>query len=106
MNIDDIISNPVSMLPDMSVPEQKIHIHMKQRNSRQSQTMVDGFASDMDIKKIAKAMRKSFSCMASVCHTSDKKEYILLSGDQRDAVKNFLITNDIAKENDIIKHGH
>lgn len=105
MNIDDIIKDPIDQIP-IGKSEQKIHIRLKQRNARQSQTLVEEMPSDLDLKKITKAMRKTFSCMGSVCKTNDDKPYILFSGDQRDTVKKFLMDNGIAGENEIIRHGH
>ena len=93
---------------DFGVTQQKIHIRVQQRNGKKSITTIEGFAEDLDLKRICKDMRKKFNCNGNVIEDDDRGEVIQLQGDQRENVKNWIITEQIIQKNEqdlIVIHG-
>jgi len=96
--------------PEMS-DSSKVHIRVQPRSGRKLITTVAGLADDLDHKRILKALKKNFSCNGALDFAKDDngKEVCValqLTGDQRDNVKDFLTTEEICKENQIIIHGY
>ena len=91
-----------------SAVQQKIHIRVQQRNGKKSITTIEGFAEDLDLKRICKDMRKKFNCNGNVIEDEDRGEVIQLQGDQRENVKNWILTEQIitkAEQDLIVIHG-
>lgn len=96
----------------------KIHIQIQKRNARKNITTVVGLdLLDLDLKKLLKCFKKNFQCNGTIDDGSkttssgneNKKNpvgAIIMSGDQRENVKKFLIENKITKEEFIIVHGY
>lgn len=86
----------------------KIHFRLQQQG-RRNLTIIQDLDDDLDFKRICKAMRKKFNCNGNVVEHEDFGMIIQLQGDQRDNVKDWLITNEIltAKEAEerIVIHG-
>ena len=116
--MEDINPTTVSSNNMFPVEENfKIHIQVQKRNARKNITTVVGLdLIDLDLKKIVKSFKKTFQCNGTIDEgpkipVSEQKRKkpigaILLSGDQRQNVKQFLIENDIVKEEFIIVHGY
>ncbi|GAX17832.1 translation initiation factor 1 [Fistulifera solaris] len=85
--------------------EEKVHVRVQQRNGRKCITTVAGLADDLDIKRICKAFKKTFSCNGAVQQDEDAGEVIQLSGDQRTNVKEFLTAQEICHAESIVLHG-
>lgn len=98
----------------------EVHIRNRARKGKKTLTTIEGLASDLDLEKIAKAIRKNYKTAASVVaikrnkketkKDNDKKDiqYIIqISGDKREQCKEFLtITNIIDSDQDkLIMHG-
>ena len=83
----------------------KIHIRMQQRNGRKCITTVQGLASDLDLLKIAKALKKTFKCNGSVSEDPEMGEILQLSGDQRMHIRDFFVDQEVCHEDQIIVHG-
>jgi len=49
-----------------AVPPSQIHIRVQQRNGRKCVTTVQGFAPELDLERIKRAMCKRFSCGGSL----------------------------------------
>jgi len=82
-------------------PISRIEISLKQRNGKKSLTYISGLADDLDLKKIAKVLRKTFKTSGSVVKTKDNDgSAIQLAGDKRDEVKEFLVKYKIWEEPD------
>jgi len=92
------------MLEEESLFQEKIHIHIHQRNGRKCQTLVEGLADDLDHKRICRTWRKLFSANGSIS-TEDDKTVIMMQGDQRENIKQWLIENSIITEENIVIHG-
>lgn len=83
----------------------KVHVRIQQRNGRKSITSIQGLAEDLDPKKIAKALKRTYNCNGAVVVDSEMGEVIQLSGDQRDHVLAFLIEQEICSPDQIVLHG-
>lgn len=85
---------------------QKIHLRLRQRNGRKTITTIEGLASDLDLKKIVKAMKKKFNCNGVVKEDEKFGTVIQLSGDQRNQIYDFLSENEISSKDNIVIHGY
>lgn len=83
----------------------KIHVRMQQRNGRKCITTVQGLAEDLDINKIARALKKTFKCNGSVSTDPEMGEILQLSGDQRTNVREFFVDQQVCHEDQIVIHG-
>lgn len=65
-----------------------------------------GLAKALDLKKILKAIKKEHCCNGTVLKDEDSKEEVLqFQGDQREAVRSFLVKEEIAGKDDVKVHG-
>lgn len=90
----------------------EIHIRVKQRNGKKCITLIEGLAKDLDLKKISKALRKTFNTSVSILKIDDDKgndrgddevmyhKILQLQGDKRKEVNEFLIKYKIWEEPD------
>jgi translation initiation factor 1 len=91
-------------------PKGKIHVRFQKTGPR-SITLIEGLDEDLDLKRIAKAMKKGFSCASSI-HIDEKttESYIKLQGDHRDNVREWLLKEKIVEASEakerIIVHGY
>jgi translation initiation factor 1 len=83
----------------------KIHIRVQQRNGRKCITTVQGLAEDLDVKKIAKALKKTFQCNGCVNQDVELGEILQLSGDQRTNVRDFFVDQEVCFDDQIVIHG-
>ena len=72
-------------------PISSVHIRTEQRNGKKTITLIEGLAGDLDLNKIAKALRRTFKTSACVLTDDFQNHYIKLAGDHRVVVKDFLI---------------
>jgi len=68
-----------------------IHIRIQQRNGRKTLTTVEGIPAKFDLRKILKTIKKKFACNGTIVNDEKAGDVIQLQGDQRNAVKDFLI---------------
>ena len=86
------------------VEANKIHVRMQSLGNKKI-TTVDGLAEDLDLKRIARAMKKSFHCAVKVIET-EEEQVIQLQGDHREVIKEWLIENEvITKDTVVVVHG-
>lgn len=87
----------------------KVHIRIQKRNGKKSITTIQGLATDLDLKKLIKAFKKSFNTNGTIVKDVEVGEVIQLQGDHRNNVKDFLIRYKVyseQQENDIAIHGY
>ena len=85
---------------------EKVIIQVNKRNNRQSYTIITNIAEDLDTKRICKYLKKVLNCGGNVSiDEKTKKEIIRLTGDQKQAVIDFLINEEIYKPDEIIVKG-
>jgi len=84
------------------------HLRLQKRNGRKSITTITGLEQDLDFVRLLRAFKKRFKCIGSL-DIEKKTDIVLaikLSGDQRENVKNFLLSEKIIpEERNIIVHG-
>lgn len=93
---------------DLEVQKSKIHIRYQKTGPR-TITILEGLDDDLDLKRIAKALKKTFSCAATIQKDVDGGEIIQLQGDHCNNVRKWLIEQEIISESEskerIIMHG-
>uniref|UniRef100_A0A4X2K7J8 SUI1 domain-containing protein n=1 Tax=Vombatus ursinus TaxID=29139 RepID=A0A4X2K7J8_VOMUR len=82
-----------------------IHIRIQKRNCRKTLTTIQGTANDYDKNKLMKAFKKKFACNGAVIEHPEYGEIIQLQGDQRKNICQFLLEDDIVKEEQLKVHG-
>ncbi len=86
----------------------KIHIHTRQ-NGRKWITTLEGLDDDLDLHRIARALKRDFHCSASVDVNEDEEEFIKLSGNHRDSLAKWLVDMEILTEREarerLVLHG-
>jgi translation initiation factor 1 len=83
-----------------TVRTNKIHLHLQQMG-RRNITIIQDLDDDLDFKRICKNMRKLFSCNGTITIDEKMGTIIQLQGDQRQQVKDWLLTNEILTPNTI-----
>ena len=79
-----------------------IDIRVVQRNGRKTTTTIEGLELD-NLNDLLKHWKKKFSCNGSIA--KDEQNIVILSGNQADLVKKFLLNEKLATENKIRIHG-
>jgi len=82
-----------------------VHIRVQQRNGRKCITTIQGLDTQLDLKKILKAIKKAECCNGTVVEDEEMGQVLQFQGDQRDAVSKFLTENEIVETAKIKKHG-
>jgi translation initiation factor 1 len=82
-----------------------VHIRIQLRNGRKSITTVQGLASDLDLKKILKALKKTYSTNGTILNDKEHGEIIQVQGDQRKNIYEFLTTCNICSKDEVKIHG-
>jgi len=84
----------------------KVHIRIQQRNGRKCITTVAGLSSKLHLKKIQKAIKKEHCCNGTVLKDEETgQEVMQFQGDQREAVKWFLLKQEICNKDNVKVHG-
>lgn len=88
--------------------DSKIHLRIRQMGKKWI-TMIEGLDDDLDLERIARAIKKDLHCAATVDVSPSGEEYIKLSGNQRDAVATWLVENEVLTEKEgkarLVLHG-
>lgn len=85
---------------------QKVHIHIRKRNARKATTVITDLDTKLNLKRLSKTFGKKFCCCHTIVTTKEGDTVIILSGDQRENVKKFLIDEEIYIDEDVIIHGY
>ena len=68
-------------------------------------SIYQGLADDLDVLKIARALKKTFKCNGTVTSDPESGEIIQVSGDQRANVRSFFVDQEVCNEDQIVIHG-
>jgi translation initiation factor 1 len=86
----------------------KIHIRT-QTMGRKCITTIDGLDEDLDLERIARAMKRAFHSSTKVTTNKEGAEIILLQGDKSDVIRAWLIESQILTETEaaarLVNHG-
>lgn len=89
----------------LNINKNLVHIRVLQRNGKKNITLIENLDSLLDIKKILKYIKKVFNCNGSIIADINNRLVIQLQGDQRLKMRQFLISENICKEDTIKLHG-
>jgi translation initiation factor SUI1 len=79
-------------MDELNKKQQVVHIRFVQRNGRKSDTFIENLDNEIDKQKMLKSLKKGCSCSGTIKKTDNDEEYIMLTGDQRDNVLNYLVS--------------
>ena len=76
------------------------------RYGRKTKTIVEGLEDDLDMKYIAKCIRKQLKCSAAAKH-DDKNDVdvLILQGNMANDIKKWLVDEEIAREDELVFKG-
>jgi translation initiation factor 1 len=80
--------------------KEKIHIRLQDQKNRKL-TIIEGLDKDLDQERIAKAMKRVFSCSTKVNKDTLGNEVIVLQGDQRLNVRQWLLAQEILTQQEV-----
>ena len=109
-NLSNVVFNSVN-INDLDGEGKKakqgytVHIRNQQRNGRKSLTTIDGLPGDLNLEKILKVMRKTFSTNGTILHDEEVGDVIQLQGDRRRDAFDFLTKYNICRGEEIKVHG-
>jgi translation initiation factor SUI1 len=83
----------------------KVVIHVQKRNGRQCFTVISDIAEDLDLNRICRYLKKKLNCGGNVLKDEKIGEIIRLTGDQKQAVIDFFLEQEIYKADEITLKG-
>ena len=107
ISVNGSFINPLEEL-DAAFKKHKnyIHIRIRQRTGRTHVTTVEGLSQDLDLKKMCSSLQKEFNCGGHVTRDDDDNQILVLNGDQRKRIYDFLIREGISDKDSIKSHGY
>jgi translation initiation factor 1 len=84
--------------------DNKIHIRTQARSGRKCMTTIQGLHADLDLNRVAKALKKSLECGGSVVTDADFGDIVLLSGNQGEKVLSYFVSQGICRKDQIVIH--
>lgn len=85
--------------------QQDVHIRVQQRNGRKCITTLQGLNPKLDFDRMAKEFKKRWGCNGIVVQDKEAGDVIQLQGDQREHLREFLLSEKLAKADTIRTHG-
>lgn len=86
----------------------KIHVRSQQMGSKWI-TMIEDLDEDLDLKRIARYMKRALNCAVAVCEDADGKEYIKIQGNKKQEACDWLVANEVLTEKEararLVLHG-
>ena len=83
----------------------KVVIQVQRRNGRQCFTIVSDIAEDLDSHRICRYLKKNLNCGGNILKDKELGEIMRLTGDQKQAVVDFFLEQEIYKGDEIIVKG-
>ena len=80
---DSVVDPEAPSIKSSTKANSYVHIRIQQRNGRKSLTTVQGLASDLDLRKILKALKKTYNTNGTILTDDELGEIVQLQGDQR-----------------------
>ena len=94
----DPFSDPTAQTTHLS--KEKIHVRLQDQKNRKL-TIIEGLDEDLDQERIAKAMKRVFSCSSKVNRDTNGNEVIVLQGDQRMNVRDWFLAQEILTQQEV-----
>jgi translation initiation factor 1 len=87
--------------------KQKMHLRLQQRNGKKCVTIFQHLSPELDPKSLAKEMKKKFSCGGSIQKDDEDHPVLVLFGDQRQNIIEYLTkVKNVAEPDDFVIHGY
>ena len=83
------------ILDMLATETRRVYIKMVKRNRKKCTTIIEGLDEKIDLIIVLKVMRKKLCCNGHIALTKDGKECIVLTGDQREKSKRFLVEENV-----------
>ena len=98
-----VFFNPEKCLDELTSKEFKVHLRIQQRNARKCVTIVENLElEDEELEKFVATLKKRLSTNGTI---KKKGRVVTFHGDQRQAVRAYLIEQMDMDEENIIMHG-
>jgi translation initiation factor 1 len=85
----------------LDTPIKQIHIQKNQRKKDKCTTNVLGLPEELDLKKILKAFKKIYNTNGAILEDN----ILMVQGDKRSELEDFLVKYKICEKKDIVIHG-
>ena len=85
--------------------KQKITIHVQKRNTSKYFTIISGWPEEFNLKKICSHLKKNLQCGGHIADDETLGKVMSFTGDHKQKVYDFLISEKICSEDDIILKG-
>ena len=82
-----------------------ITIFVSQRNGKKCKTHIYGWCEEYDLPKICSYLKKTYNCNGAVINNEEYGETIELSGNKKEEIYKFLLSEEICTRNKIILRG-
>jgi translation initiation factor 1 len=102
---NDLFSANFDIDLELTKNDSEIHLRIQQRNGRKCITIIEGmknFNKNNNLEKITKELKQKLNCRGTIKEDGNVVEF---SGDQRNKIKEYLISNGICPESKIKIHG-
>jgi translation initiation factor 1 len=104
-NFDELDTDKAKKEITGSQANTEIHIRIQQRTSRKCLTIIQGLPPKLDLKKVLKYFKRKFCCNGIIIEDATNGNILQITGDQRANVEEFLVTEKIARKEQIKVHG-
>ena len=94
MEDNDLFIAAKTVNPFADTHKKKIHVRTQKMGNKWI-TTIDGLDTDLDQKKIARAMKKSLHCATTMIKNKDEEDIIQLQGNHADVLKAWLIDQQV-----------
>jgi translation initiation factor SUI1 len=84
---------------------QPVTIQVQKRSGTKYLTSIVGLANDLDLEKIMAYLKHKYKCNGFISNDPKNGEVITLTGDQKENVYKFLISEQIYKKTEILTRG-
>lgn len=99
--------NPLDELDTPGISGPQVDIRVVQRKARKYITTCSGLPNELDYDKVLSALKSLHHCSGCIRVDKDTEGKVLqLTGDQREAIKSFLVEQGIVAAESIRVHGY
>jgi translation initiation factor SUI1 len=83
----------------------RVILSLQQRTGSKTLTNIQGLDNELNLDKILKNLKKTFSTGGTLIKTDEDKQILQLQGDKRNDVYKFLVANKICDKSNIVVKG-
>jgi translation initiation factor SUI1 len=90
---------------ESQLTNKKTVIHVQKRNNSKFFTIISGWSETMDVKKICTHLKKKLQCGGHIVEDEVLGKVMTFTGDHKQKIYDFLMSEKICSEEDIIIKG-